>query len=269
MRTLELIKDRLKLDFTSTIIERDTGCGGESDFELKPRDFLRLAKTDFKTNSEGGLINALTNAKRAIDCQIDTAFNMFGISYDKISNSSEELVGLVLDGTIDLPYKLKLVKALDFAPSGVISNIRKLRNKLEHYYKRPDKEEVDAAIELAELFILSVENRIRFIEENLSITDNKNYIKYGTYKSSINIDFCKTEKHFVISYYKDKEEIDSEIFDENQPLYYCLIRILDGMNHHSAAARTSTSSVLTRILTSILWSAVIIHIQHGRVASYL
>jgi len=230
MRTLEIIKNQLKLDFASTIIERDSGSGGESDFELKPRDFLRLSKKDFKTNSEGGLINALTNAKRAIDCQIDTAFNIFGISYDDISKSSEELVRLVQVDTFDLPYKLKLVKALDFAPSGVISNIRTLRNKLEHYYKKPDKTEVDSAIELAELFILSVENRIRFIEENLSITDSKNYVEYGIYKSSININFSKTKKHFKLSYFKDKENIDSEIFDENQPLFYCLIRILNNIN---------------------------------------
>ncbi|MDA3879485.1 MAG: hypothetical protein PF436_03775 [Prolixibacteraceae bacterium] len=230
MRTLELIKEILKLDFTSTIIERDSGSVGESDFELKPRDFLRLSKKDFKTDSDGGLINALTNAKRAIDCQIDTSFNIFGISYDNISMSSEDLVKLVNIDASDLPFKLKLVRALDFAPSGVISNIRTLRNKLEHYYKKPEKNEVDSAIELAELFILSVENRIRFIEENLSLTDRKNYIEYGVYNSSVNIDFCKAEKHFKLDYYKARKKIETEIIDEHQPLFYCLIRILNNIN---------------------------------------
>ena len=230
MRTLELIKDQLKLDFTSTIIEPDSGSGGESDFELKPRDFLRLSKADFKSNNDGGLINALTNAKRAIDCQMDTAFNMFGISYDDISNSAENFVRILETGNSDLPFKLKLVRGLDFAPSGIISNIRTLRNKLEHYYKMPTKEEVDSAIELAELFILSVENRIRFIEENLSITDSKNYIAYGEYKNSFHIRFSKAEKNFKIDYYVNKEKIETESYDEKQPLFYSLIKILNNVN---------------------------------------
>jgi len=230
MRTLELIKDRLKFDFTSTIIEPDSGSGVDSNFELKPRDFLRFAKQDFKGNSDVGFINALTNSKRAIDCQIDTAFNAFGITYDNISTSAENLISFIQFENSDLPFKLKLVRALDFAPSGLISNIRALRNKLEHYYKKPNKDEVSTAIELAELFILSVENRIRFIESNLSISDQKNYLEYGDYKNSFHINIDKSERHIKINYYENKIKIESEIFDETSPLFYCLVRILNNVN---------------------------------------
>ena len=49
------------------------------EFDITPRDFLRYAKDDFQSQSEAGLINALSNAKRAIDCQIDTAIRSMGI----------------------------------------------------------------------------------------------------------------------------------------------------------------------------------------------
>ncbi|MEF2965892.1 hypothetical protein V3851_08630 [Paenibacillus sp. M1] len=41
-------------------------------FQVSPSRFLELAYTDFRLGTEDGLINSLTNAKRAIDCQIDT-----------------------------------------------------------------------------------------------------------------------------------------------------------------------------------------------------
>jgi len=130
---LELIQKKLKIDFSKTVIEKDGAGSISSEFDILPRDFLRFAKSDFKTHELKGNVNALTNAKRAIDCQIDSAFAMFGISYDKIPEISQNLVDLEDFENSDIAYKLKLVKALDFAPSGLISKARLLRNKLEHY----------------------------------------------------------------------------------------------------------------------------------------
>ena len=138
MNILQLIKDELKIDFTSTIIAYDSGSGSENPFELSARDFLRFAKSDFKSNDKKGNINALTNAKRAIDCQIDAALTMFGIQYDKIPNSTNRIIELTGLMSLDLPHKLKLIQAVDFAPSGLISKTRTLRNKLEHYYQIPE-----------------------------------------------------------------------------------------------------------------------------------
>jgi len=170
---LELIQKRLKIDFSTAVIEREGGSEISTDFDIEPRHFLRFAKSDFKTQELKGYVNALTNAKRAIDCQIDSAFAMFGITYDKIPKISQKIVDVEDFETSDLAYKLKLIKALDFAPSGLISKARLLRNRLEHYYQKPLKNEISEAIELAELFILSVENRTRIIENNFYLTDKK------------------------------------------------------------------------------------------------
>lgn len=51
------------------------------DFEVTPEEFLNFAKMDYKDNSKKGLVGAVTNAKRAIDCQIDWIINYLGYEY--------------------------------------------------------------------------------------------------------------------------------------------------------------------------------------------
>ncbi|WP_319502128.1 hypothetical protein [uncultured Draconibacterium sp.] len=227
---LELIQKRLKIDFSSTVIERDGGSSISSDFEIEPRDFLRFAKSDFKTKELKGNVNALTNAKRAIDCQIDYAFSIFGITYDKIPEISQNIINLEDFENSDIAYKLKLIKALDFAPSGLISKARLLRNKLEHYYQKPSKDEISEAIELAELFILSVENRTRIIENNFFLTDNKNYIKDWEYNNFIQFQFDLKKKEFVLIFFENNKEIEKVSLNEKDALFYPMIKLFNNIN---------------------------------------
>jgi len=227
---LELIQKRLKIDFTSIIIENDGGSSKSLDFDIEPRDFLKFAKSDFKTQERKGYINALSNAKRAIDCQIDSAFAMFGITYDKIPKISQNIIDLETFDNADLAYKLKLIKALGFAPSGLISKTRLLRNKLEHYYQEPQKDEISEAIELAELFILSIESRTRIIEENFFLTDKKNYITDWEYNNYIQFQFYFDKKEFILTFNENKEKIEIVNLNENDSLFYPMIKLFNNIN---------------------------------------
>jgi len=60
-----------KINAGNIIVERGSGELLNHEFEIKPKDFLNYSKKDFKAKNERGNINALTNAKRAIDCQTD------------------------------------------------------------------------------------------------------------------------------------------------------------------------------------------------------
>jgi len=230
MNILQLIKDELKIDFTSTIIEFDSGSGSENPFELSARDFLRFAKSDFKSNDKKGNINALTNAKRAIDCQIDSAFTMFGIQYDKIPNSSNKIIELTGLMNLDLPHKLKLIQAVDFAPSGLISKTRTLRNKLEHYYKIPDKEEVRDAIELAELFVLSIESHIKIIEDSFSITDKSKHDESHYINNCVKVDFNYELKEINLGFYNEKEKIETITLNQNDEVFYAFIKLINNIH---------------------------------------
>lgn len=113
-RLFELFS-KTKIDFTKITVEVSGGGGSVEYFQIKPRDFIYYAKEDLRTGMDSGLINALTNAKRAIDCQIDTILQTFGIDFDNLPSATETFISYINDGKNDLPQKLKLIKALQIA----------------------------------------------------------------------------------------------------------------------------------------------------------
>ena len=64
---------------------------------VEPDEYLKFAEMDLLSNSDHGLINALSNAKRAIDCQIANIFYALGLRLPKY-----------------FPDKLEKIKALGF-----------------------------------------------------------------------------------------------------------------------------------------------------------
>ena len=73
MTLLDIIK-KIRIDLTQGYVHTDQWSAPYYDFEITPKDFLNYGKLDFKQNDKRGLINSLTNAKRAIDCQTKQNF---------------------------------------------------------------------------------------------------------------------------------------------------------------------------------------------------
>ncbi|MFD1161817.1 MULTISPECIES: hypothetical protein [Hwangdonia] len=215
-----------KLDLTNLVFMPGSGSGSEhSKFEISPKDFLRFSKLDFHSNNSQGLINSLTNAKRAIDCQIDETLSVLGIDFQDIPKQSEEIVSL-MEFNIDLPYKLKLIQALNLAPAYIVAKARTLRNKLEHYYNLPSKEEVQESIDIAELFIRSIEGKTKILEDEFYITDSKNRTDLWEFNSGLSFGFDKINKSFRIIPTKKKVHLDSFKVDYKNVEYYGLLRLM-------------------------------------------
>lgn len=164
-KLLNIIKTT-RIDFSKTVAVFHGGSGGIEYFEIRPKDFIRYAKEDFKLATQKGLVNSITNAKRAVDCQIDTILKYFGTDFDKIPSESEALINSLHSLKKDLPHKLKLIQALKFAPSGLTSKARNLRNKLEHYYQIPNEKDIEESLEITQLFVLSCESKTKVIEDD-------------------------------------------------------------------------------------------------------
>lgn len=166
--SLESIAKSIGIDWTKTEISI-----GQAalyfEFEITPADFLRFAHQDFNSGDKKGLINGLTNAKRAIDCQIDKFLSCIGYTPNlELPPNAKEYIKrrIVLKSRTDFPQKLRLLYALDVAPIGLISKIRGLRNLLEHEYKLPSEHEVTEGLEIATLFIGTVNNILNsFVSE--------------------------------------------------------------------------------------------------------
>ena len=225
---LEVLKT-LKLDFTSAIIELDNGLETDKPFELSPRDFLRFAKSDLKQNDLKGNINALTNAKRAIDCQIDSALTTFGIDCKNIPETSNEIIQFTEFTNEDLAYKLKIIRALDFAPSGLISRTRTLRNKLEHNFQVPHRDEVKDAIELAEFFLLSLDSHLNLIENEFYITDQQNFSKFRNHKKYVKVTFDDSNSEIRLDFSLGSTVIHSTKLSQHQSLYYFLVKLINNL----------------------------------------
>jgi hypothetical protein len=118
----------------------ETYCDVRIPFEIKSRDFLSYAEYDVNSNYEHHLINALSNVKRAIDCQIDSLLFAFGL-YRK---SKEE--------NWRFPYKVSILKELGITSPRILNKINTKRNQLEHQYSSAKREDVEDALDVATLF---------------------------------------------------------------------------------------------------------------------
>lgn len=162
-------------------------------FEVTPDEFLEFAKQDYINKDKKGLVGAVTNSKRAIDCQIDWIMSYLGYDY---LNFNEKKYPSIIKAITDLEkneklsgkfsLKLRFIQVLEIAPTFLISQIREIRNKLEHEYILPSEKKAKEAIEIAELFI--------------NATQNKMFNKFAT-DYSIQNKYEEEERKLVAPYY--------------------------------------------------------------------
>lgn len=130
----------------------DGGSGGGvnlADFELLPRDFVEFAERDLRAgNSTHSLVNATSNLKRAIDCQIDYLF--IALNLDKLYREKR----------LGIDKKLGFLKKSGIFRSRSIEKLNALRNRLEHHYEIPKIEDVEVYFDLVAAFVSVIEATI-------------------------------------------------------------------------------------------------------------
>jgi len=164
------------VDFTRTIMSIDSGTRLQFDFDINPAEYLSFAKQDRKQGGKRGKINAISNAKRAIDLQIERIFKSIGHDTENVPNYYQEFSKEYCEEKVDIPLKLRMINALGMAPISIISEIRNPRNKTEHQYLLPTDPEVRTAVEIAELFISVTERRLVDVWD-FEISDSKKISK--------------------------------------------------------------------------------------------
>lgn len=176
---LKLVKE-LDLDWTNIMIhEHDYKGEFLYTFEVTPENFLAYAKENINLKTKKGLIDGMSNAKRAIECQIDSIINFLGYDYkvfdrrSSYQNTKKFINAHFAEDTVDgITDRIKLLNILDITPSFLISKIRSLRNRVEHEYIIPSFSEVKEAIEIAELFINSSMRRINWTIRTIMFGSN-------------------------------------------------------------------------------------------------
>jgi len=151
----------IKIDFTNAYYNVDNGMRLRFEFDLSPNELISFAKKDLLSGDRRGITNSITNSKRAIDCQTDRILRVLGIN-SGFKSFLNEFCDCFCDSNEngDKNSKLRIVNALGMAPALIVSEVRTLRNKLEHEYDVPSIEDCKRALDVAELFVNATEFKI-------------------------------------------------------------------------------------------------------------
>ena len=136
------------IKFFEENIELIEGCdGGGLDillppFALKPKDFLLFAERDLAGKLDHHkLINATSNLKRAMDCELDTL--MFVLGLDDYYRKKR----------LGVEKKLGFLRISGIFKANSLDRLNTLRNRLEHHYEIPTIEDVHVYYDLVTAFI--------------------------------------------------------------------------------------------------------------------
>ena len=134
---------------------------------------LRCALRDLEAGDVGGWVNALGNAKRAIDCQAERFAHCLGLPpCDR--GPVPDNVAHFMHGTLDqsrweAPALLPLIAELNVAPIRVVQHYRGLRDMMEHHCAEVHKGTATNAVEWAELFFYAVDRAMRSMVGSVTI----------------------------------------------------------------------------------------------------
>jgi hypothetical protein len=106
---------------------------------ITPAEYLEFAEKDLRRGGPRGLVNALSNSKRAIDCQI-----------------ANLLMSVGLGATGNFPSRVEKLQSLGLVAPRILRKIVQLRNALEHDYHKPTIAQVEDAVDIATLFLESM-----------------------------------------------------------------------------------------------------------------
>lgn len=175
-------------------------------FEVSAYEFLRFAKSETYQRTTKSVVNALSNAKRAIECQIDTLLYVFG-HYE-----------LAQKEKWSFPKKMEFLESIGIISPNILNQINRKRNNMEHRYEIPKNEEIVDVLDIAELFLEATD---RFSSKCY----NGFEIYYRDNPTDILIDFNDELCEFGISYHGGEPRERKEMkIGRNHPLFMKLLK---------------------------------------------
>jgi hypothetical protein len=128
-----------QIDMSKCAVSTGGGSFTISELKTSPIEFLSLAEDDFERGGLSALVNATTNVKRAIVSQLDQLLISFG--YPSLR--------------WNVPRKIERLRALGLLVPSLLRKVISMRNILEHEYETPDLKQVEEALDIASLFVMS------------------------------------------------------------------------------------------------------------------
>ena len=159
------------INWADIIVSPDYGTRLKFDFPLLPEHFLEFAQADLDAGGMRGYINSLSNAKRAMDCRVESIIAAIGYTASGLRTQlGKNIVAMIEKEASDssLPFTYKFFESLGgFTPS-LLDRVRRLRHDVEHRFQKPTKRKAVEVLEIAELFVRSTEGLVSGIVEAYS-----------------------------------------------------------------------------------------------------
>lgn len=180
----------------------------EYPFEIDSNEYLQFSKEDIvsNVNERNGTLNALSNAKRALESRVDCVLHVYGI----------KKVGQKIHNLNSFPQKLDLLHDLGMIAPKIMKRINSSRNRMEHDYVAPIKDKVDDFIDIVELFLESTQVIAnRFVYEFSLENETIEYwldCKYNFRNASFEIEINNNKDYKTIQYHElrfDRKNLDN------------------------------------------------------------
>lgn len=172
MEDIKGLKDIYELILSADYIEPDTSSSSTliiPIYDITAEEFLDFAKNSITTETKEGTINAVSNLKRALDCEMDLFFESINIKkfFDKHNLKFET--------------KSKFLSDIGLFPVYSINKLNKMRNKLEHEYKIPPISDLYTYYELVWNIVKIIDLQLELLYTNGEINMTLYTGKYHYY----------------------------------------------------------------------------------------
>lgn len=128
MEKLVSLEDVLEFILLADDIELDSSSGSDINipiYDITAEEFLEFAENAIAVETKEGLINAVSNLKRALDCEIDLFFESINIKHVFSKNN------------LKFEKKTQFLSDIGLLPVHTINKLNTMRNKMEHDYEVP------------------------------------------------------------------------------------------------------------------------------------
>ena len=139
-------------------------------FDVAPRHYVRFAQADLVDGTQRGNLNAIHNAKRAIDCQMDQILWNLGLS----------------EASANSPRKFEILLSVEASAPELLGKLIRQRNLLEHEYRSASDREARDAVDIADLYVKATDRLGRERADGV-------YVWLAKQQRMLSIDPCQLE----------------------------------------------------------------------------
>lgn len=179
MEDITEVKDIIQFILRADEIECDVVSGSSINipiYDISPEEFLDFAESAIASGTKEGIVNAVSNLKRALDCEMDMFFECINLKriFDKKNLKFEK--------------KTQFLASIGLFPIQTVNKLNLMRNKLEHEYKTPEIYDLHTYYELiwSVVKILDLYIELLYAKDEISLIhriENNDY--YFTMKYDI------------------------------------------------------------------------------------